>query len=72
MNKDHRKRLQEIQSFPSLVKYLREDLDWPIKDEPFEELIFDYRADGLQYESISSHGLRKRHEMNDADLHMAV
>ena len=44
---DNRERLRAIRSFPSLVKYLREDLDWPIQDEPFEELVFDYTPEEL-------------------------
>lgn len=35
-------RLRSIKTFPSLVKYLRDDLDWPIESDDFEELTFDY------------------------------
>ena len=37
-----RDRLRAIKSFPSLVKYLRDELDWPIESDQFEELTFDY------------------------------
>ena len=38
-----RERLQGIRTFPSLVKFLREDLDWPIDaGDAFEDLTFDY------------------------------
>ena len=38
-------RLRAIKTFPSLVKYLRDELDWPIEQDDFEDLddfTFDY------------------------------
>jgi len=40
-------RLRSIKTFPSLVKYLREELDWPIESDNFEELTFDYAPEEL-------------------------
>jgi len=40
-------RLRSIKSFPSLVKYLRDELDWPIASEDFDELTFDYEPEEL-------------------------
>ncbi len=37
-----RERLRSIKTFPQLVKYLRDDLDWPIESDDFEDLIFDW------------------------------
>ena len=39
--------LRKIRSFPQLVKYLRDELDWPIETENFEDLTFDYDPDEL-------------------------
>ena len=39
--------LQDIKSFPSLVKYLRDELDWPIETESFDDLTFDFAAEEL-------------------------
>src|SRR5690349_351042 len=39
--------LREIRTFPSLVKYLRDDLGWPIESDDFEEILFDYTAEEL-------------------------
>ena len=36
---------RDINSFPSLVKYLRDELDWPIDSDDFEDLTFEYDAD---------------------------
>lgn len=40
-------RLRSIKTFPSLVKYLRDELDWPIESDDVEELSFDYTAEEL-------------------------
>jgi len=40
-------RIKSIKSFPSLVKYLREELDWQIKDEDIEDLTFEYEPEEL-------------------------
>jgi len=40
-------RLRSIKSFPSLVKYLRDELDWPIETDDVEELSFDYQPEEL-------------------------
>jgi predicted helicase len=39
--------LRSIKTFPSLVKYLRDELDWPIESDDFEDLTYDYEADEL-------------------------
>ena len=43
--------LRSIRTFPSLVKYLRDELDWPIETEDFDDLTFDYRPEELGYRS---------------------
>ncbi|HXG92930.1 MAG TPA: type ISP restriction/modification enzyme [Blastocatellia bacterium] len=40
-------RLKSIKTFPSLVKYLRDELDWPIESDDFEDLTYDYDAEEL-------------------------
>jgi type I restriction-modification system DNA methylase subunit len=40
-------RLRGIRTFPSLVKYLRDDLDWPIESEDFDDLTFDFEPEEL-------------------------
>ena len=47
MPTDHRSRLANIRTFPQLVAYLRDDMDWPIDSEDFEELTFEYTPDEL-------------------------
>jgi hypothetical protein len=39
--------LRKIKTFPSLVAYLRDDLDWPIESEDFDKLTYNYEAEEL-------------------------
>ena len=47
MPTDHRERLASIRRFDQLVAYLRDQLDWPIDSDDFEELTFDYTPEEL-------------------------
>lgn len=40
-------RIRSIKSFPSLVKYLKEELDWKIETDDIEDLTFEYDAEDL-------------------------
>ena len=51
---DQRTLLQNIRTFPSLVKYLRDELDWPISSDDFEELTFDYTPEELGIDTASA------------------
>jgi len=42
MAKDDSNPLGAIRTFPQLVKYLRDELGWPIESDDFEELTFDW------------------------------
>ena len=50
MPTDHRKELSNIRTFPSLVRYLREEMGWPIAQGDFEDdedLFFDFTPEDL-------------------------
>lgn len=51
MTTNHRDLLKNIRTFPSLVKYLRDELDWPIESYDFEELTFEYTSEELGIDS---------------------
>ena len=42
--------IQAIKDFPSLVKYLRTGLGWPVDEELADDLTFDYRPSELGLE----------------------
>ncbi|MEW6034366.1 MAG: hypothetical protein AB1603_05895, partial [Chloroflexota bacterium] len=41
-------RLRAVKTFPSLVGYLRDELDWPIEDCESDDLTFEWSADTLR------------------------
>jgi len=47
-------KLRNIKAFPELVKYLRDELDWPIEQADFEDLFFEYDPDELGIDSKSA------------------
>src|SRR5438552_2010165 len=47
-------RLRAVKTFPSLVKYLRDELDWPIESDNFDELTFDYQPEELGLDSATA------------------
>ena len=44
---DHREILRNVRTFPQLIKYLRDELDWPIHSEDFDDLVFEYTPEEL-------------------------
>ena len=49
-----RDRLRKIKTFPSLVKYLRDELDWPIESDNFEDIFFDWDPQELGIDAASA------------------
>lgn len=47
MDQEMTKRLRDIRTFPSLIKYLKDELDWPITTDDFEDLTFDFEPEEL-------------------------
>ena len=55
-----RDELAAIHTFPQLVRYLRDELDWPVTSDDFEDLVFDYAAEDL---GIDAHNAAKIQEI---------
>jgi hypothetical protein len=47
MGTNHRAELARIKRFDQLVRYLRDEMGWPISSDDFEEITFDYTAEEL-------------------------
>src|SRR6266705_1905310 len=56
---DHRETLRAIRTFPQLVKFLRDELDWPIESEDFEDLTFEYSPEELGIDAASAAKIEK-------------
>src|SRR3954470_13675097 len=52
---DYRAQLSEIRTFSSLVRLLRDDLDWPLtSSDDFEDLTFDYEPEELGIDPVNA------------------
>ncbi len=49
-----REALRNIHTFSQLIKFLRNELEWPIESEDFEELTFDYTPEELGIDAGSA------------------
>jgi predicted helicase len=47
-------RLQEIKTLPSLLKYLKDDLNWPIGSDDTEDVTFEYDPADLGFDTAST------------------
>lgn len=52
-------RIRSIKSFPSLVKYLKEELEWKIEAEDIEDLTFEYDAEDLGLDKATAVKIRE-------------
>ena len=53
---DYRDTLRDIRTFPQLIKFLRDELAWPIDSDDFneDELMFDYTPEELGIDAASA------------------
>ncbi len=51
---DHREQIKQIRTFPSLVRFLRDELDWPVATDDFEDLTFDYAPEELGIDAANA------------------
>ncbi len=54
MPTDHRDQLKSIRTFPSLVRYLRDEMDWPIGADDFEDMFFDFTPEELGIDTANA------------------
>jgi predicted helicase len=62
-------RLQSIRTFPSLIKYLRDELDWPIESDDFDDLTFDYEPEELGIDSKTAVKIKEIKQLRPLDAH---
>ena len=54
MPSDHRADLKSIRRFDQLIRYLRDEMGWPIESDDFEELIYEYTPEELGIDAASA------------------
>src|ERR1035441_2861359 len=74
---DQRDALRNIRTFPQLIKFLRDELEWPIESEDFEELTFDYTPEELGIDTkiaakIEKNGIKRLRQIGRASCRERV
>ena len=54
MTTDHRTKLAAVKGFGQLIEFLRDEMDWPIDTDDFEELTFEYSAEELGINAVNA------------------
>src|SRR4051812_12528910 len=56
-----------IKDFPSLIEYLRNDLDWPFLEDDYEEHAFDYQASEVGLDAAHSVKIKRVRQLRPSD-----
>lgn len=54
MSTDHRTRLAKIKRFDQLIDYLRNEMSWPINEDNFEDITFEYTPEELDIDMTNA------------------
>jgi hypothetical protein len=65
-------RLRSIKTFPQLVAYLRDELDWPIATDDFDDLTFEYSADELGLDHATAVKIKEIKQLRPLQLKAAL
>jgi SOS-response transcriptional repressor LexA len=60
-------RLQAIKTLPSLVAYLKRDLDWPIETDEIEDVFFEYDPEELGLAPDQAAGIKEIKQLRPID-----
>jgi hypothetical protein len=64
-----REELAAVHTFPQLVRYLRDELDWPISTSDFEDLVFDYSAEDLGIDAGNAAKIQEIKRLRPLSVH---
>lgn len=64
-------RLQEIKTLPSLLKYLKDDLNWPIGSEEVEDVTFNYDPAELGFDTLSTAKIEEVRQIRPLETNQA-
>ena len=59
--------LRNIKTLPSLIRYLRDELDWPIESDDVEDLTFDYEPEELGLDAQHAAKVREIKQLRPLD-----
>jgi REP element-mobilizing transposase RayT len=62
-------RLRDIKTLPSLIRFLRDELDWPIEAEEIEDLTFDYAPEELGLDPQHAAKIKEIKQLRPLETH---
>jgi len=68
MNKDYRENLAEIRDFPQLIKFLHDEMDWPVSHDNFEDDFFEYSPEDLGIDSKNAAKIQSIKRLRPLDV----
>lgn len=69
MATNSRERLAEIKRFDQLIAYLRNEMDWPIAGDDFEELTFEYSPEELGIDARNAAKIQEIKRLRPLSVH---
>ena len=60
-------RLRSIKTLPSLIAYLRDELDWPIEADETEDVTFDYDPEELGFDTADAVHIKEIKQLRPLD-----
>src|SRR5262245_29127667 len=60
-------RLRSIKTLPSLINYLRDELDWPVDSDAVEDVTFDYDPADLGFDAATSVAIKEVKQLRPLD-----
>ena len=59
--------IRQVKTLPSLIKLLREKLDWPIEADEIEDITFEYRAEELGLDAKHAANIKEIQQLRPLD-----
>jgi hypothetical protein len=56
-------RLRQLRNFPEIVRYLEEELEWPLGEYEFDELTFEYDPEDLGLKDVEAAKIKTIHQL---------
>src|SRR3989337_1042088 len=66
---DYRTELKNIRDFPKLILFLRDKMGWPIAEDRFEELTFEYSPEELGIDAKNAAKIEKITRLRPLSVH---
>ncbi|MFQ5911012.1 MAG: hypothetical protein ACE5IJ_09880, partial [Thermoplasmata archaeon] len=60
-------RLRQIKTLPSLIRFLRDELDWPVEADEIDDLTFEYSPEELGLDAKHAAKIKEIRQLRPLD-----